>query len=75
MDSDPNSYLYAMGSPLTHINLLGEKSRTCCTPVTAGPQPFYHCFIHVVDPGTNAVRTYALHRVKAGVGCTFESQV
>jgi RHS repeat-associated protein len=70
-DGDSNPYLYSMGAPLTHIDPLGERARTCCTPVTAGFQPFDHCFIHVEDPGTGKNRTYALHRVKAGVGCTF----
>jgi RHS repeat-associated protein len=69
---DAHPYLYATGNPLTNIDPVGEKARSCCTPISGGPQPFNHCFIQVVDEFTNGDSTYALHRLKAGVGCKFK---
>jgi len=51
LSGDVHPYLYAQANPLALIDPFGEKSRTCCTPITGGGPlaAFKHCFIETVD--------------------------
>ncbi len=70
---DPHPYLYALGNPLRYTDPTGERSRVCCTPIVSAPPVSYfsHCFVHMIDDDTGAERTFSLHNMGGGWGCTF----
>ncbi len=56
---DAHAYAYGQSNPALFIDPLGEKSRTCCTPITGGALgAFKHCFIQVQDDTTKKNTTY-----------------
>jgi RHS repeat-associated protein len=77
---EPNPYTYTLSNPIHWIDPLGEKSRTCCTPIASGPlKPFKHCFIEVEDERSQQSHTYSLHGMGTSrrqwggpQGCTFK---
>ena len=80
---DANPFAYAYVNPITIFDLLGLKSRTCCTPIDprAGLRTFKHCFIEVQDDNGTS-KAYSLHgmgtpsREWGGpFGCTFENDL
>jgi RHS repeat-associated protein len=75
-----NAFAYARSQPVLYFDLLGDKSRTCCTSIASAPilRAFKHCFIQTVDDVTGRSSTNSLHgmgtpaRSWGGpIGCTF----
>ena len=73
---DLHPYAYAASNPLLLVDPLGEKSRTCCTPIVRGGplSIFKHCFIETIDDKSMKRTTRALHSVKRK-GCKFEDDL
>ncbi len=78
---EPHPYAYARSNPAIFADFLGQKSRTCCTPIqqTIGLSTFKHCFIQTEDD-QGSTTTRSLHgmgtprRSWGGpIGCTFEN--
>ena len=74
-DGETNPYLYALANPINVADPTGEKSRVCCTPVSAALSFLYHCFIESVpNDASGPSRTFALHAVRSyTAGCTYSN--